>query len=73
MPVATLTVSQKVANILSNSGVDVILTRDTDKLLANSINADLGMRCKVANRAKVDVFVSIHCNSAADKSAYRGL
>jgi len=67
--VITMAVSQKVAGILRSAGINVILTRGTDKLLANSINADLGMRCKVANQAKADVFVSIHCNSAADKSA----
>ncbi len=67
--VITLAVAQKVASILCNAGLDVKLTRDVDKLLADDINSDLGMRCKIANRNKADVFVSIHCNSATNGTA----
>lgn len=64
-----MAVAKKVASILRSADVDVVLTRDTDKLLADTINADLGMRCKVANHAKADIFVSIHCNSSTNPSA----
>jgi N-acetylmuramoyl-L-alanine amidase len=67
--VITLAVAKKAAEVLRGAGVDVLFTRDSDKLLAGTINADLGMRYKIANQAKADVFVSIHCNSAADPKA----
>ena len=43
--------------------VKVILTRSTDTYLT------LSERANIANRAKVDLFVSMHENSAANKSA----
>lgn len=67
--VVTLAVAKQVASILRGVGVDVVLTRESDELLAGTINADLGMRYDKANWAKADVFVSIHCNSAADPKA----
>lgn len=67
--VITLAVAKKAAEVLRGAGVDVVFTRDSDKLLAGTINADLGMRYKIANQAKADVFVSIHCNSVADPKA----
>lgn len=67
--VVTLAVAKKVASILRSAGIDVVLTRDADKLLHDNINTDLGMRYKIANQAKADVLVSIHCNSAANSAA----
>ena len=43
--------------------VDVIMTRDTDKTLS------LEERVEIANKANVDFFFSVHCNSAANTAA----
>ncbi|GAB5538897.1 MAG: N-acetylmuramoyl-L-alanine amidase [Salibacteraceae bacterium] len=44
--------------------VDVIYTRKTDKFVT------LKGRTEIANKAGADVFMSIHCNSAANHQAY---
>ncbi len=67
--IVTLAVAQKVAGILRGAGIDVILTRDTDKHLGSTIGADLSARAMVANQAGVGCFVSVHCNSASDSNA----
>jgi N-acetylmuramoyl-L-alanine amidase len=54
----TLAVSKKLARELESRGVDVLMTRVTDTLIA------LGDRGKIANRAKGDLFISIHVNAA---------
>ena len=43
--------------------VDIVLTRDTDKTVS------LEERVNIANTAKVDLFFSVHCNSAANTAA----
>lgn len=55
-----LALSLKVRDELQNMGVKVIMTRETDK------DVSLKERCKIANKAKVDLFVSIHRNSSPD-------
>lgn len=55
---AALDMTLKLGTYLNAKGIQVIYTRDTD------IYIPLGTRCKIANEAKVDCFVSIHLNAA---------
>jgi N-acetylmuramoyl-L-alanine amidase len=54
----TLDVAKKLQHELVNRGVNVLMTRTTDTLIA------LGDRGKIANAAKGDLFISIHVNAA---------
>jgi len=67
--IITLKVAHKVAAKLLGTA-KVILTRESDKLLAGTIKADLAERYKKANQANADVFISIQCNSAANSAAH---
>jgi len=61
-----LAISRKVARLLSTAGIDVVLTRDDDRYLK------LEERTRMANAARGDLFISIHCNSAKNR-ALRGV
>lgn len=50
-------ISQQVASILRQQGVEVIMTRNRD------IELDLAPRVQIAERADADFFVSIHANA----------
>ena len=54
----TLAVAKQLRDVLSDRGVDLIMTRTTDTLIA------LADRGRIANRAEGDVFLSIHVNAA---------
>jgi len=58
-----LQVATKVASILSRRGVSVTLTRRDDRFI------ELEDRADVANRRRADLFVSLHGDSAPDRSA----
>ena len=66
----TLAVAKQLRDVLSDRGVDLVMTRTTDTLIA------LADRGRIANRAKGDVFLSIHVNAAnprlRDPAAARG-
>lgn len=55
----TLRLSLLVRDELANRGYTVVMTRDTDK------DISLEDRCKVANKSKAALFVSIHRNSTS--------
>lgn len=55
----TLAISQKLAEELKERGLEVILTRDDDHYVR------LEDRAQFANESRGDLFISIHCNSAA--------
>jgi len=57
------TVAQFMKGFLESVGAEVILTRDGDE------HVSLADRCKVANEAKVDFFISLHHNAAGRESA----
>ena len=59
----TLSVAKKVAAVLRAQGVDVLMTRTTDTLIA------LSDRGRIANSNHGDVFVSIHMNAPGARTA----
>ena len=59
----TLSVAKKLAGVLRGRGVDVLMTRTTDTLIA------LADRGKIANSNHGDVFISIHVNAPGYSTA----
>jgi N-acetylmuramoyl-L-alanine amidase len=59
----TLAVARLLARELRNSGIDVLMTRTSDTLIA------LSDRGRIANRNKGDLFVSVHVNATGSRSA----
>ena len=59
----TLSVAQKLATVLRARGVDVLMTRTTDTLIA------LADRGRIANSNHGDVFISIHVNAPGYNTA----
>ena len=59
----TLRLSLLVRDILEERGYTVVMTRDDDS------DVSLADRCKIANKARASLFVSIHRNSSSSSSA----
>lgn len=59
----TLRLSLLVRDILEERGYTVVMTRDDDS------DVSLADRCKIANKARASLFVSIHRNSSTSPSA----
>lgn len=66
-----LPVALRVGELIEKNieGVKVVYTRTTDKALGKTVVEDLRNRTAMANKAKGDLFVSIHANAAASASA----
>lgn len=62
-----LRLALKVADALKESGVTVIMTRSDDS------DTKLDSRSKIANKAKADIFVSLHRNSTANPNTTKGI
>ena len=60
----TLDLAQRVGAILKARGHEAIQTREDDRFVS------LETRAAIANHAKVDALVSIHCNAAASREAH---
>jgi N-acetylmuramoyl-L-alanine amidase len=56
-----LAISLRLRRLLANEGLEVILTRSGDSFVR------LEDRAMIANQARGDLFISIHCNSAPKK------
>ena len=75
-----LEISRLICEMLRESGVDVVMTREDDRLLydrnvdfeGRKKKLDLAARLEVAKTYEESVFVSIHMNSFSDKR-YSGL
>ncbi|MFD1731649.1 N-acetylmuramoyl-L-alanine amidase [Deinococcus malanensis] len=61
----------RVRDMLRAAGVDVVMTRDTDRALHSSKNTDLEMRA-ATSAPGTQLFVSIHVNALEAKTALRG-
>lgn len=62
--VTNLRVALVAADLLKVRGLDVILTRSDDRALGTK-GDDIINRCALANKAKADVFLSIHADAAS--------
>lgn len=60
----TLDVAHKVAPVLTKAGMTVVLTRDDDRYVS------LEERTARANQVGADLFVSIHCNAAENRTRH---
>jgi len=63
-----LTVALLVRDQLRARGVDVLMTRSTDRALHSNKRQDLDMRSRLATTGAVSAFVSIHTNAAASSA-----
>ncbi len=61
--IINLAVAKLVKQECERQGFTVLMTRDDNYFVS------LDQRCVIANEAKADIFVSIHCNSATSSSA----
>lgn len=62
-----LPISQQVARILEQRGIQVVMTRNSDYFV------DLAPRVEMAKRADADVFVSIHANAIVNRPDVNGV
>lgn len=68
-----LKVALKLGKMLEKEDVNVIYTRKSDNLSWSGDEIkDLKERVNISNRAKADVFISIHCNGGDDET-YNGI
>lgn len=66
---ANLNISLKVEKKLKSAGINVVMTRSTDKALGTTVMEDLVTRAEIANRVGADLFISIHNNASENFEA----
>ncbi len=52
-----LDIARKLSNLLTSEGIDVVMTRNSDRFVP------LSTRVAIANKSRADLFVSIHANA----------
>lgn len=62
----TLAICMFLSKILKKQGHEVTLTRNRDVHLVPEMQADLLRRAEIANNARAQIFVSVHCNAYTD-------
>lgn len=67
-----LSVALKAGKILKDNGVNVIYTRESDDISWDK-NNDLQARFDIANKAKADLFLTIHVNGYPDNPSSNGI
>jgi N-acetylmuramoyl-L-alanine amidase len=60
----TLDISRRLSNLLKEDGVEVVMTRTSDRFVS------LPQRVSVANNAGADFFISVHANANRVRSLY---
>lgn len=67
----TFSIGKLVKDGLERHGISVVETRPVkEKNLGTSLNSSLNTRVQIANDAKVDYFISIHCNANTNTTAH---
>jgi len=69
-----LKIAQKIKSLAAAYNVNVVLTRSTDGTVGNTtdLSQELLNRTELTNRAKPDLFLSIHVNLATDNEPHTG-
>ena len=67
----TLQIGLQLRDLLRRAGFQVVMTREADQSPGGykEVNADLQERCRIANSANVDTFLSIHVNAGGGNGA----
>lgn len=68
----TLDICKRLAQLLKAQGWNVVMTRTTDvdvSYAGSSAREELGARVKVANEARADMFLSVHCNASVSAAS----
>lgn len=66
----TFAIAHQLAKRLRDHGFETVETRPTKETnLGYDVNSSLQKRCDIANNARADYFVSVHCNGHSDVTA----
>lgn len=63
-----LMVATRVANLLTQQGITVLMTRTGEESLSKTKREDMAARKELFNRPEVDLVVSVHMNKFTDRS-----